>query len=160
MSNKHHPGISEFSVFNVIRCAVFVLVYVELFLLPFCFSSFVVRIVWFSLAMSSLALIAWCSDVYQTINAQVFDRIRLAKFGVEYRSGLFGDNWLRPYNEFRVDCHAVQLFVKTWYRVRVKHRVIPDLLIVATTNRQTAEQHLQQLTQNSRLRIDRSRRTP
>ncbi len=143
-------------VLNVIRCAVFVLLYVQLFVLNLWLVPFFANLLVSIAILSTLPFIHYSASIRSSIERQVFDRINLGNQVVEYESGAFGDHWDRPYSEFRVHCQPMNLGFAKLYLIRLKHRVIGNSVLKATFNEATADQAVADIVNNSRLGFPRS----
>ena len=140
----------EFNVLNPIRCIIFVLLYVEAFLLctwllPTYYNFAGIMVLLFSLVA------IYRSGLKTTIEDQVFDSIRIRKFGVEYCSGVFGESWQRPFNEFRVECQTHN-WIATSYHVKLKHQVLANLTLLFTFSKQLADDKVNSLLKQSPLK--------
>ncbi len=102
----------------------------------------------------SLALIGIVPAIRKESERQLSDRIRLVKFGVEYDSGVFGENWLRPYDEFRVAC-VPKLGLTKKYLVKLKHRVLANVTVGGSMRLEAAQQLVDQLVHKSGLKKQR-----
>ena len=143
-------------VLNIIRSCAFVLLFAELFVLNLWLVPFYANMVVAFAILSLLPLIYFSDNIRNAIQNQVFDRINLRTQVVEYESGVFGDQWDRPYNEFRVHCQPINLGLAKIYLVRLKHRVIGNAILKATCSLATAEQCMKDIVDNSRLGFTRN----
>jgi len=140
----------EFNVRNHIRSIVFALLYVEMFLIAIWLLPFHWSLVAISLLISTLMIIGCVPSLRKEVDRQLFDRIQLAQYGVQYLSGVFGESWMRPYNEFRVDCQKKFLSRKCF--VKLKHRVLANLVIGKSMSVASASELVAELTQRKGLR--------
>ena len=143
----------EFYVQNKIRCANLLLMYVLLFLLSMWLIPSPFGWLAVGLLLVTLLAIAVTPNLKQSVKNQTFDQIALRKFGVEYSSGAYGDEWLRPYNEFRVEYQLKKILFFDFYRVRLKHQVLDNLIIESTRSQEKAEKVVRALVDNTRLRL-------
>lgn len=142
-----------FDVQNYVRGSIFVLVFALVFtltiwLVPFPFSLMVI-----GSTLLMLPLINFVDKINEAVSDQVFDRLTLRRFGVEYSAGTLGDSWDRPYNEFRVEFKKNNWLLLNHYRVRLKHRVLPNLILESTFSKHQAEQTVKALVKNSPLKL-------
>ena len=149
MPDQHPPR--EFEIANPVRRVVFVLTYVQLFLLANWLLPESVALSVAVVLLLSLVLIALVPSFRREAELQICDRIRLTKFGVEYDSGVFGDDWVRPYDEFRVDCQPAFGPTKK-YLVKLKHRVLANVTVGRAMRLEAAQQTVDQLVDNSDLK--------
>ena len=149
MTDKN-PG--EFRVQNRVRQAVFVLIFAAAFMIavwllppPYSF-----------IAIAALIVVAAVSithhQAHEALCSQIFDRIEIKRFGVEYCGGTFSENWQRPFNEFRVELKSYRLIFFNLHRVRLKHRVLSDVVVSSTWSQSKAKHTLDQLIKNSPLK--------
>lgn len=141
---------TEFPVRNIVRSAVFGLLYVEMFLLAVWLLPFELGLVAIGLLILSLMVIGFTPTLRSTFERQLFDRVRMARYGVEYISGVFGESWLRPYNEFRVDCQKKPLTRR--YLVKLRHRVLANLVVGKSMRATAAKQLVSELTAQTGLK--------
>ncbi|MEM9410030.1 MAG: hypothetical protein AAGA30_02885 [Planctomycetota bacterium] len=141
----------EFVVLNPIRCIVFALLYVEAFLICVCWLPMYLNYLGLGIVLTSLLAI-YKTSLRDKFEQQIFDSIRIKKFGVEYRSGVFGESWLRPFNEFRVHCNSQNGILLTAYQVRLKHQVLSNLTLLVTFSRDQAEQKVNALIKRTPLK--------
>lgn len=143
----------EFRIRNYIREIIFVLVFVLAFvattwLVPFPYNCFINGSILLLLPM--LKSVQSASDL---LNHEIFDRIKMRRFGVEYCGGTFSENWQRPYNEFRVEYVEQNWILFNLHRVRLKHRVLPNLVVEQTLSKDKAEQIVSDLIRTTPLKL-------
>ena len=142
---------SEFNVRNNTRSFVFVLLYVELFLITIWLLPHPSSLIAIGLLIGSLMIIGFVPSLRKAVDRQLFDRIKLAKHGVQYLSGAFGESWLRPYDEFRVDCQKKSLSSRCF--VKLRHRVLANLVIGKSMSVAAANKLVAELTERKGLRV-------
>lgn len=148
----------EFNVRNHIRSIVFTLFYVEMFLLTIWLLPFYWSLVAIGLLIGSLMTVGFVPSLREKLDRQLFDRIQLTRYGVKYLSGVFGESWMRPYNEFRVDFQKKFLFNRCL--VKLKHRVLANLVVGKSMSCEGAKQLASELTERTGLRILRRDQSP
>ena len=132
---------------------IFVLMFVLAFVAAGLLIPYPYGLVAIGVILVGVALFHCVKSLNQTAHSQIFDRIKLRRFGVEYCAGTFGDSWSRPYNEFRVELVQQNWFAFNLYKVRLKHRVLPNLLVESTRSRDRANQTVSDLIKNSPLKL-------
>lgn len=100
-----------------------------------------------------LPLMKFMKKINETLNHEIFDRIQMRRFGVEYSGGTFSENWQRPYNEFRVEYVEQNWGLFRLHRVRLKHRVLPNLLVEQTTSGDKARKLVSDLIKTTPLKL-------
>lgn len=138
-------------VLNIIRCVVFVMLFVELFVLNLWLVPFYANLIVSAAILALLPLFYYLPNIRDVVEEQIFDCIHLRRQFVEYQSGMFGESWDRPYAEFRVHCQRFQFGLAQLYFIRLKHRVIGNSILKATFSKTIAEDTLNEIVDNSRL---------
>lgn len=142
----------EFRVVNPFRISILVLLIVEFFLIQ----TWLIPSPWqlVTIVGSLIAILVAISrpDFRRYLEFQIFDRIHLVDHGVVYASGMFGDSWLRPYNEFRVDVRK-RGWLLPRFQVWVNHRVLPNTVIQTTFDAGSADRTVCRIVANSRLKL-------
>ena len=140
----------ELSVVNPYRIFIFFLLFVELFLIQ----TWLIPSPWHLVAIAECLIALFVAVSIPRFRGyleyQIFDRIRMTDHGVEYTSGIFGDSWLRPYNEFRIEVRKTGWRFPR-FRVWLKHRVLPNTVIQSTFDAVAAENTARNIVENSRL---------
>ncbi len=150
---QHERPKTEFLVQNHVRAIILILLFavaflVSVWLIPFPFSWLAILAL-----IATLPMVHQSNSLNQLVHEQIFDRIQMQQFGVEYKSGVFGESWLRPYNEFRIESKESRWLLMRYHVVRLKHRVLPNLLLTSTRSKADSEQLVFDLTNNSRLKL-------
>ena len=138
-------------VLNLIRSIVFVMLFVEIFVLNIWLVPFYANVIVSAAILTLLPLFYYLPNIRDAIEDQVFDRINLRRQVVEYESGMFGEQWDRPYNEFRIHCQPLNFCLVKIYLIRLKHRVIGNSILKATFSKSAAESAIKNIVNNTQL---------